>query len=117
MTLNTVRDGLSGLPRRWKQAILIGFDTLALLGVLWLSFAVRLGGNFTPTMSHIALMLLAPVVAIPVFIRLGLYRAVIRYLPERAVWTMLQAMTLAALGWVAVAFVSVMGAIGSVPRS
>ncbi|HEV2513987.1 MAG TPA: nucleoside-diphosphate sugar epimerase/dehydratase [Devosia sp.] len=117
MTLNTVRDGLSGLPRRWKQAILIGFDTLALLGVLWLSFAVRLGGNFTPTMSHIALMLLAPVVAIPVFIRLGLYRAVIRYLPERALWTIIQAMILATLLWVFALFLAEATRLAIFPRT
>jgi len=117
MTLNKVRDGLSGLPRRWKQAILIGFDTLALLGVLWLSFAIRLGGNFTPTMSHILLMLLAPVVAIPVFIRLGLYRAVIRYLPERALWTIIQAMILATLLWVFALFLAEATRLAIFPRT
>lgn len=117
MTLNKVRDGLSGLPRRWKQAILIGFDTLALLGVLWLSFAIRLGGAFTPTMSHLMLMLLAPVVAVPVFIRLGLYRAVIRYLPERALWTIIQAMILATLLWVFALFLAEATRLAVFPRT
>jgi FlaA1/EpsC-like NDP-sugar epimerase len=117
MTLNKVRDGLSGLPRRWKQAILIGFDTFALLGVLWLSFAIRLGGAFTPTMSHILLMLLAPILAVPVFIRLGLYRAVIRYLPERALWTIIQAMMLATLLWVFALFLAEATRLATFPRT
>jgi len=117
MTLNKVRDGLSGLPRRWKQAILIGFDMLALLGVLWLSFAIRLGGTFTPTMSHILLMLLAPILAVPVFIRMGLYRAVIRYLPERALWTIIQAMMLATLLWVFALFLAEATRLATFPRT
>jgi FlaA1/EpsC-like NDP-sugar epimerase len=42
----------------------------------------------------------APVVAIPFLVGLGLYRAVIRYLPERAIVTIIQAMALATLLWV-----------------
>jgi len=104
--LGLVRDRLSSLPRRLKRVSLIGFDVLALLGVLWLSFSIRLGGAFTPQPPHIALMLLAPILAVPVFIRLGLYRAVIRYLPERALWTIIQAMMLATLLWVAALFLA-----------
>ena len=47
--LEQLRERLSGLPRGWKRAILLGFDVLALIGALWLSFAIRLGGSFTPT--------------------------------------------------------------------
>ena len=99
-SLGLVRDRLSGLPRHWKRVFLIGFDVLALLGVLWISFTVRLGSAFTPQLPHLALMLLAPALALPVFVRFGLYRAVIRYLPERALWTIIQAMLLATLLWV-----------------
>ena len=47
-----------------------------------------------------------PVVAIPVFVRMGLYRAVIRYLPERAIWTILKAMVIATLLWGFVLFIA-----------
>jgi FlaA1/EpsC-like NDP-sugar epimerase len=98
--LSEVRDRLSGLSRGSKRAILIGFDVLVLFVALWLSFTIRLGGSFSPTAYHWLLMLSAPAIAIPVFVRLGLYRAVIRYLPERAFITVIQAMTLATLLWV-----------------
>lgn len=98
--LGKVRDALSGLPRGSKRLILIGFDVLALLFALWLSFTIRLGSSFSPTVYHWVLIAVAPVLAIPVFVRLGLYRAVIRYLPERAIVTITQAMALATLLWV-----------------
>ena len=115
--LSELRDRLSGLPRRAKRAILIGYDTVALIFALWLSFSVRLGGSFTPTPYHMLLMVLAPVVAIPVFIRLGLYRAVIRYLPERAIWTILQAMMLATLLWVVVLYFAETARFAVFPRT
>jgi FlaA1/EpsC-like NDP-sugar epimerase len=98
--LGEVRDLLSGLSRGAKRVILVGFDVVALMLVLWLSFTIRLGGSFSPTSYHWLLMAAAPFIAIPVFVRMGLYRAVIRYLPERAFITVIQAMTLATLLWV-----------------
>ena len=115
--LGQVRDRVSALPRNSKQFLLMAFDTLALLGVLWLSFSVRLGAQFTPQPAHLILMLLAPVVAIPVFIRLGLYRAVIRYMPERALWTIIQAMALATLIWVFGLFVAEATRLAVFPRT
>src|SRR5690606_37549598 len=98
--LSKVRDLLSGLPRRAKRAVLIAFDIVALFVALWLSFPIRLGGSFSPTAYHWVLMAAAPFIAIPVFVRTGLYRAVIRYLPERALLTVIQAMAIATLLWV-----------------
>lgn len=104
--LSRLRDRLSALPRAAKQIILIAFDCVALVSVLWLSFSIRLGADFTPTLAHWALIFVAPLLAIPVFIRLGLYRAVIRYLPERAAWTVIKAMVLATLLWIAALFLA-----------
>ena len=53
---------------------MVVFDAVALVGVLWLSYQLRLGGTFEPTGPQWVLILLAPVVALPVFLRLGLYR-------------------------------------------
>lgn len=109
---------LTGLPRFWKRVIMIAFDALALAGALWASFALRYG-QWTPPSSlyDILLIISAPIVAIPIFVRLGLYRAVIRYLPERALWTTLQATTLATLCWVLVLFLSQITLSVVVPRS
>ncbi len=46
---------------------------------------------------HYVIMAFAPAIALPIFLRFGLYRAVIRYLPERFIWTIVKAMALATL--------------------
>ncbi|GGK73290.1 nucleotide sugar epimerase/dehydratase WbpM [Amphritea balenae] len=54
--------------------------------------------------AHWPTYLLAPVIAIPFFIRLGLYRAVIRYIGYKAQWTVLKAVTLFLLVWTLVSY-------------
>lgn len=115
--LAKIRKNINALPRVWKRIILVCFDFAALLAVLWVAYSLRLSTRFLPTTTQLMLMLLAPMIAIPIFIRMGLYRAVIRYLPERAVWTILQAMTLATLLWVALVYLTQLSGIVGVPRS
>lgn len=112
------RSYILGFPRSWKRTILICFDVFVLAGSLWMSFSLRLDRWLPPESIYEWLTIaLAPMVAIPVFVRMGLYRAVVRYLPERALWTMLQAVTLAVLLWILVAFLSQMMGRIMVPRS
>jgi FlaA1/EpsC-like NDP-sugar epimerase len=115
--LDNLRNVLNRLPRRWKSLILVVFDAVALVAVLWLSYQLRLGGSFEPTGPQWILILLAPVVALPIFLRLGLYRAVIRYLPERAIFTIVWAMVLATLGWVFVLFIAEVTRMAVLPRT
>ncbi len=42
---------------------------------------------------------LAPLVAIPIFIKMGLYRAVVRYIGYQAQWVIIKAVTLSILVW------------------
>jgi len=112
-----IRDSLNSLPRRWKSVILVVFDAVALIIVLWTGYQLRLGPSFSPSPAQLMLMALAPAVALPIFLRFGLYRAVIRYLPERAIWTILKAMTLATLAWVFVLFLAEETRFGVLPRT
>lgn len=105
------------MPRPTKRVVLVSFDFVALALAVYASYVLRYGTIFFPRPQQWLLILSAPAVAIPIFVRYGLYRAVIRYLPERAIWTMLQAMTFAALGWVGIVFVTEMAGNGIVPRS
>ncbi|MBW4651612.1 MAG: polysaccharide biosynthesis protein [Kaiparowitsia implicata GSE-PSE-MK54-09C] len=108
---------ISGLPRSWKRAILIGFDISALSFALWASYSLRYGVWTPPnTIEQFGFILTAPIIAIPIFVRFGLYRAVVRYLPERAIWTIVRATTLATVGWVVLVFLSEMAGRGVVPR-
>lgn len=105
-------------PRRLKQAILVTFDFVALCCALWASFCLRYDNWYIPTgIDQWTVIVSAPLVTIPVFIRLGLYRAIVRYLPERAMWTILRAMVLATVAWVVLVFLSQMSGRFVVPRS
>jgi FlaA1/EpsC-like NDP-sugar epimerase len=105
-------------PRYQKVAILVAFDFVVLTSVLWLAYIVRLNTFRLPaTLDEWALIVLAPMIAIPIFIRMGIYRAIIRYLPERALWTILQAVTLSVLGWVFMIILLEVNGRATFPRS
>lgn len=108
---------LAQLPRFVKQLIILGVDVSILLLGVYFAYVLRYGFIFMPNDKQILLMLAAPLVAVPVFIRYGLYRAVIRYLPEKAIWSIFQATAIAALLWVALAFLTEMTGGTGVPRS
>ena len=56
----------------------------------------------------------APVIAIPIFMLFGLYREIIRYIGFKALWAIVQAISLYALVWGVVGF---MTAVEGIPRS
>lgn len=87
------------LPRRYKRALQVVIDVLLVVLALWLAFAVRLGIDemVNPLVSHPWLFVSAPLVAIPIFIRFGMYRAVMRYFGNDALITIIKAVSLSAL--------------------
>ncbi|MBK3847261.1 polysaccharide biosynthesis protein [Stutzerimonas xanthomarina] len=94
-----VRERLVRLPRRQKRLIQVSTDVVLVWAALWLAFFVRLG-NFTfvdPLGGHSWLFGIAPLVAIPFFIRFGMYRAVMRYFGNDALMAIAKAVTLSAL--------------------
>jgi FlaA1/EpsC-like NDP-sugar epimerase len=61
---------------------------------LWSAIALRLG-EWLPEIPELNwILLLTPLVAIPVFIKLGLYRAVIRHMADKVIMTVLQGVSL-----------------------
>lgn len=116
--LSSMRKRILSLSRLWKRALLVSFDFIALAMALWISFSLRFDRWVLPTtLDEWLIIASAPLIAIPVFVRMGLYRAVVRYMPERVIWTIFQAMAIAAVLWVLVAFLSAMAGRGFVPRS
>lgn len=112
-----LRDRVLRSSRNRKRWVLIAFDAVMLSFLCWLSFSLRFGEPFAPNAAQIFIILAAPALAIPIFARLGLYRAVLKYLPDRAVWTIMQVVSLAVLSWVALAFLTAMTGAPGVPRS
>jgi len=113
-----VREFLIALPRRQKRFLQLAADTLLIWVALWLSFAVRLGDFFaaSPFGGHGWLFITAPLIALPIFIRMGMYRAVMRYVGSDALLTIAKAVTLSALV-LALAVYWYTGPTAVVPRS
>lgn len=105
------------MPRPFKQGAMVGIDILLLLFAVWAAYALRLGEWFLPNSRQAALMAVAPLLALPVFIKSGLYRSVIRYVGEQALWAVLQGMTLAAVLWASIAFLTQATGLEGLPRS
>ncbi len=85
--LERMRTSAGEMPRAAKRLVMIAFDFIALILIIWIILSVRFNRFFVPNLDQALVMLAAPVIAIPIFIRLGLYRSVLRYLPDRAIWT------------------------------
>ncbi|MBK5528327.1 polysaccharide biosynthesis protein [Pseudomonas sp. TH06] len=97
--MDKIRALLLSLPRRQKRLIQVTTDIVLVWAALWLAFVVRLGIDdvFNPLKTHFWLFLTAPVVAIPLFIRFGMYRAVMRYFGNDALIAITKAVSLSSL--------------------
>jgi FlaA1/EpsC-like NDP-sugar epimerase len=85
-------------PRLIKRIISIGYDILAIPLSFYFALALR-HGSFTPELQHnvITSIAITTVVSIIIFIRLGLYRAVVRFMAEKAFGSLLIGSSLSAL--------------------
>jgi len=94
-----LRSRLVSLPRRQKRLIQVAMDVVLVWAALWLAFVVRLGeaSSIEPLGGHAWLFVLAPLISIPLFIRFGMYRAVMRYFGNDALVAIAKAVTLSAL--------------------
>lgn len=87
------------LPRRYKRGLQVATDFILVWLALWLAFVVRLGWDElkNPLDGHLWLFGSASAVAIPIFVRFGMYRAVMRYFGTDALITIFKAVSLSAL--------------------
>nr|WP_244670922.1 nucleoside-diphosphate sugar epimerase/dehydratase [Pseudomonas sp. RtIB026] len=97
--MDSFRSALLGLPRRYKRLLQVATDVVLVWGSLWLAFLVRLGVEelSNPIKEHLWLFIAAPIVAIPLFIRFGMYRAVMRYFGNDALIAIAKAVSLSSL--------------------
>ncbi|SDU07888.1 polysaccharide biosynthesis protein [Halopseudomonas salegens] len=94
-----LRNKLLNLPRRSKRLIQVAVDVLLVWLALWSAFLLRLGDTsmVEPFGGHLWLFCAAPLVSLPFFIKIGMYRAVLRYMGSDALLAILKAVTLSAL--------------------
>lgn len=95
----SLRQRLLTLSHGKKRLLQVTVDVLLVWLALWLAFYIRLGevSLIHPFGLHAWLFAAAPAVAIPLFIRLGMYRAVMRYLGNAALISIVKAVSLSAL--------------------
>ncbi|MGZ3769080.1 MAG: polysaccharide biosynthesis protein [Bdellovibrio sp.] len=105
---------IAGLPRRTKIFIMLLCDILLLPLALYSAIALRFGTFHIDVSSFYWIFVLLPFLTVPIFIRVGLYRAVIRYMDDRIITTVFYGVSLSVLLLLAAV---VMGQVGGVPRS
>lgn len=66
-------------PRSTKRLVVVVMDVALALVAMWIAFTLRLDTPHAPEGLQWLLYALAPLLAVPVFIRFGLYRAIFRY--------------------------------------
>ena len=83
------------LDRRYKQIITLAFDIVILIFSLWLAFFLQ-SDDFIS--KHIItnwwLIIVVPIIAIPLFIKTGLYRSVLQYTGVKVITTSFQSITI-----------------------
>ena len=101
VVLGSLRDALGKLlelPRNIKQTLLLSLDMLFVSAAIWCAIALRYGHAHFYFGTVEALCALFTVLASAViFLRLGLYRAVIRFMGQQAIWAVITAVSYSSL--------------------
>ncbi len=93
------------LPRIQKRIISVASDVIVLLFAIWAAFALRLEQElWVPTRDHLLVAGITVLFTIVVFVRLGLYRAVIRYLGDKAFLTIVYGVFASALALIVLGY-------------
>lgn len=105
---------VGSLPRTAKILIMMVSDAVLLPLALWSAIALRYGTLQPEILSYWWLFFLVPVFTVPILLRLGLYRAVIRYLDEKIIKTVVLGVSLSIFVLMMVVF---MARVQGLPRS
>lgn len=84
------------LPRDSKRAIMLGADLVMIPAVLYMAVSLRLGVGRHLHITGWWPYLAAIATAVPCFVKLGLYHAIVRYIGWRAVHSIVAGVTLSA---------------------
>lgn len=86
-----------GWPRAVKRSVVVTGDVVLALLATWIAYSIRFDMLHWPTEAQWWPYVLTPVLAIPIFIRFGLYRAIFRYSGLDALFATGQAVALYAV--------------------
>ena len=107
---------ITSLSKRNKQAIMLSFDAISVVLLIYAAFWIRLGYFFYPSGNELLLIVIygSPLLAMPIFTGFGLYNEVIRFVSIKALWNIFQASSIYVMLWGLIVF---MANIDNVPRS
>lgn len=88
---------LAHLPRSQKRLLMVSADIIGIPLVLWTSMTLRFGSWSHAIEGTEWIYAAALLTSIPVFVRMGLYRAVIRFLGHKAIIAVLSGVTVSVL--------------------
>ncbi len=82
-----------GWPRAVKRLVVVALDVGLAVLATWIAFTLRLDALHWPTGAQWWVYALTPALAVPIFIRFGLYRAIFRYTGLTALLTTAKAVS------------------------
>ena len=97
MRFNELAAPLLALPRSIKRLIVVALNVVLALASVWLAIFLRFDQIGLPIAQQLFAYGLAPFIAMPIFIRCGLYRAIFRYTGLSALATTAKAVGVYAL--------------------
>uniref|UniRef100_UPI0040477644 nucleoside-diphosphate sugar epimerase/dehydratase n=1 Tax=Polynucleobacter sp. TaxID=2029855 RepID=UPI0040477644 len=86
-----MKQHLISLPRLGKQTLVFLVDAFLIFLAVWLAFSIRLDRLHFPNGPELLIYGLAILIAFPIFVQMGLYRAVFRYAGQHALWSIARA--------------------------
>ena len=89
-------------PREIKQLTVLALDVVLALVSTWLAFGLRFDVWGRPVDAQWFVYILAPLLALPIFVRFGLYRAIFRYTGQAALNATAKAVLLYSLALTAI---------------
>jgi len=102
------------MSRQYKRLLMLAADVLMVPLALWTAFALRLSTTDFEVYPFLILYATALAIAIPVFTRLGLYRAVVRFMGPQAMLAVIKGVSLVTVSLI---IITLMLRIPGVPRS
>jgi len=103
--MNSLLAKFLNAPRPVKRAISVVYDILAITASFYLAYVLRLSELGFHFSAQEALCLLTTIViSIALFIRMGLYRAILRYIPPQAIVTILIGIVASSFAMIAAGF-------------
>ncbi len=82
---------LISLPRLGKQSLVLLVDVFSIAFAVWLAYSIRLDRLHFPVGAEFLVYSLSILIALPIFVKMGLYRSVFRYAGQHALWSIARA--------------------------